>query len=83
MKETYGEHVSAWSDYVSDKSNCWHLLQTLHDMYDANNEEEDEKTNMIAFLPNMKLPVEVPPPDEMLCEHPFDAYIFGSWGRCA
>ena len=61
MKETYGEHVSAWSDYVSDKSNCWHLFQTLHDMYDANNEEEDEKTNMIAFLPTMKLPVEVRP----------------------
>eukprot|EP00435_Cladocopium_sp_Y103_P019957 s459_g4.t2 len=45
------------------------------DRYDANNEEEDEKTNMIAFLPTMKLPVEVQPPDKMLCEHPFDAYI--------
>eukprot|EP00438_Fugacium_kawagutii_P026701 Skav219959 [mRNA] locus=scaffold2879:255227:255926:+ [translate_table: standard] len=44
-------------------------------MYDANNEEEDEKTNMIAFLPTMKLPVEVQPPDEMLCEHLLDAYI--------
>ena len=75
MKETYGEHVSRWSDYVSDKSNCWHLIKTLHDKYDANNEEEDEKTNMIAFLPTMKLPVEVQPTDKMLCEHPFDAYI--------
>ena len=73
MKETYGEHVSRWSDYVSDKSNCWHLIKTLHDKYDVNNEEVDEKTNMIAFLPTMKLPVEVQPPDKMLCEHPFDA----------
>ena len=66
MKETYGEHASRWSDYVSDKSNCWHLIKKLHDKYDANNEEEDEKTDMIAFLPTMKLPVEVQPPDKML-----------------
>ena len=51
------------------------MIKALHDRYDANNEEEDEKTNMIAFLPTMKLPVEVQPPDKMLCEHPFDAYI--------
>eukprot|EP00438_Fugacium_kawagutii_P007206 Skav214303 [mRNA] locus=scaffold4614:73611:74399:- [translate_table: standard] len=75
MKETYGEHVSRWLDHLSDKSNCWHLMKTQHDKYDANNEEEDEKINMIAFLPTMKLPVEVQPPDEMLCERPFDAYI--------
>lgn len=75
MKETYGEQVSAWSMFVRGKSNCCHLIKTLHDKHNANNEEEDEKTNMIAFLATMKLPVEVRPPDKIFCEHPFLAYI--------
>ena len=76
MQKTYGEDV-AWDAQknVALGVNCWHLNKLVHDRYNANNEEQDEETNMIAFLPTTKLPAEVKSLDEMPCEHPFDAYI--------
>ena len=76
IKETYGKDV-AWDAQrnVALGMNCWHLDMKLHNSYDANNEEQDLETNMIAFLPTTKLPAKVKSLDEMHCEHPFDAYI--------
>ena len=76
MEKTYGKDVAGWhtQENVALGFNCWHLKIEVHNRYDANNNEQDEETNMIAFLPTTKLPAEVKPLDEMPCEHPF-AYI--------
>ena len=76
IKETYGKDVARHAEKnVALGMNCWHLDMKLHNSYDANNEEQDLETNMIAFLPTTKLPAKVKSLDEMPCEHPFDAYI--------
>ena len=76
IEETYGKAV-AWDAQrnVALGMNCWYLDKKVHDLYDANNEEQDLETNMIAFLPTTKLPAKVKSLDKMPCEHPFDAYI--------
>ena len=76
MEKTYGEDV-AWDAQknVALGVNCWHLDMKLHHSYDANNEEQDLETNMIAFLPTTQLPAEFKSLGEMPCERPFDAYI--------
>ena len=76
MENTYGENVARQAqENVALGMNCWHLKMEVHHSYDANNEEQDLETNMIAFLPTTKLPAEFKSLDEMPCEHPFDAYI--------
>ena len=75
MEKTYGDVAWHAQENVALGMNCWHLKMEVHNRYDANNEEQDEETNMIAFLPTTQLPAEFKSLDEMPCEHPFDAYI--------
>ena len=75
MQKTYGDVAWHAQRNVALGMNCWHLDKKVHDLYDANNEEQDLETNMIAFLPTTQLPAEFKSLDEMHCEHPFDAYI--------
>ena len=76
IEETYGKAVACDAQKnVALGFNCWHLNKLVHDLYDANNEEQDLETNMIAFLPTTKLPAKLKSLDKMPCEHPFDAYI--------
>ena len=54
LKKTYDAKVAeAWTknDCIKGKPSCMHLANNLHRMYDHNNKEKDDDTNMVAFLP--------------------------------
>ena len=68
-----GAHAEAWTknDCIKGKPSCMHLDKKLHPMYDHNNKEKDDDTNMVAFLPTNILE-KVPSPDT---GEPFEAFL--------
>ena len=75
LEETYDAKVAeAWTknDCIKGKPSCMHLANYLHRMYDHNNKEKDDDTNMVAFLPTNDILEKVPSPDE---GEPFEAFI--------
>ena len=75
LEETYDAKVAeAWTknDCIKGKPSCMHLANNLHRMYDHNNKEKDDDTNMVAFLPTNDILEKVPSPDE---GEPFEAFI--------
>ena len=67
LEETYDAKVAeAWTknDCIKGKPSCMHLANNLHRMYDHNNKEKDDDTNMVAFLPTNDILEKVPSPDE-------------------
>lgn len=75
LEETYDAKVAeAWTknDCIKGKPSCMHLANNLHRMYDHNNKEKDDDTNMVAFLPTNDILEKVPSPDE---GEPFEAFF--------
>ena len=75
LEETYDAKVAeAWTknDCIKGKPSCMHLANNLHRMYDHNNKEKDDDTNMVAFLPTNDILEKIPSPDE---GEPFEAFI--------
>ena len=75
LKKTYDAKVAeAWTknDCIKGKPSCMHLANNLHRMYDHNNKEKDDDTNMVAFLPTNDILEKVPSPDE---GEPFEAFL--------
>ena len=75
LEETYDAKVAeAWTknDCIKGKPSCMHLANNLHRMYDHNNKEKDDDTNMVAFLPTNDILEKVPSPDT---GEPFEAFL--------